>query len=177
MSVINTCKSYQNWRRYRVHNIFSSAQGQVTLKSMDKRGRNWNSSEILCLSWLPVSLMMIRSQLKALSCPQLFIHYKSMGGGGFQHSRASYSGTNSPIWLEIETEILCLSSLPASLMKILPNNEGAVHNNFSVISLWKLLVVMETRVLIQSATKPYAHFIPSFPEMCRSAPNTFIIAN
>ena len=42
--------------------FFSGAQGQVTPKSMDRCGRNSNSSEILWLPWLPASLMTIRSK-------------------------------------------------------------------------------------------------------------------
>ena len=38
-------------------------------------------------------------------------------------------------------------------------NKGAsVHNIFPTISLWELLVAIETSVLIQSAQKPYAAF-------------------
>ena len=53
-------RSDQNWRHYRVHNIFSSTQGQVILKSMDGCGWNSTLSEILWLSWLSASLMMTR---------------------------------------------------------------------------------------------------------------------
>ena len=41
------------------------AQGHVTPKSVIRCGRNSNSSEILCLSWLPASLTKIRSKVKA----------------------------------------------------------------------------------------------------------------
>ena len=51
----------------RIHNIFSDAQGQVTPKSMDGYGQNSNSSEILCMSWLPASVMKIRSKVKEIA--------------------------------------------------------------------------------------------------------------
>ena len=61
---------------------FLSTQGQVqvTRKGIVQYGRNSKSSEILCLSWLPVSLKMIQPNVKALSSGQYFLHlYKSMG--------------------------------------------------------------------------------------------------
>ena len=98
--------------------FFSGAHGQVTPKSMDGCGRNSNSSEILCLSWLPASLMTIRSKMRALLCPQNFLHYKSMAKifgaqGQVTPTRVVQSGSKSN-WCEI----LCLSSLSASLKKI-----------------------------------------------------------
>ena len=58
-------------------------------------------------------------------------------------------------------EILCLSWLSASLKKITWKWRCyRVHNIFSTISLWELLVAMETKLWIQSAPKPYAAFPP-----------------
>ena len=50
------------------------------------------------MSWLPVSLMMIRSKIKLLSCPQYFLHYKYMG----KFFDACNSEANSPLWLQME---------------------------------------------------------------------------
>ena len=41
-----------------------------------RSGQNSNSFEILGLSWLPVSLMKIRSKMETLPCPKHFLHYK-----------------------------------------------------------------------------------------------------
>ena len=45
------------------------SQGHVALKRISQSGPKSNSSEILCLSWLSASLDIIRSNMKALSCP------------------------------------------------------------------------------------------------------------
>ena len=60
-------------------NIFG-AQGQVTPKRMVRSGPKSNSSEMLCLSWLPASEKKIQSKMKALSCPQ---HFPSKFHGRF----------------------------------------------------------------------------------------------
>ena len=49
-------------------------QGQVTPKWVVWSGPKSNSSELLCLSWFPATLMMIRSKMETA-----FSHYKSMG--------------------------------------------------------------------------------------------------
>ena len=46
------------------------------LMLIDGCDRNSKFSEIFWLSWLPASLIMTRSKLKALLCPQHFLHYK-----------------------------------------------------------------------------------------------------
>ena len=48
--------------------IFSDAQGQLTPQSLVESGRNSNSSEILWLFSVPVSMKKIRSKMKALRC-------------------------------------------------------------------------------------------------------------
>ena len=58
------------------------SQGQVTPKRIVRSRAKSNSSEILCLTWLLACLKMIRSKLKAPSCPQHFSHYKSTGAFG-----------------------------------------------------------------------------------------------
>ena len=45
---------------------------------METRGSKSNSSELLCLSWLPATLMMIRSKMNELARRHQFPHYKSM---------------------------------------------------------------------------------------------------
>ena len=53
-------------------------QGQVTPKRVVCSVPKSNSSELLCLSWLP-ALMMIRSKMNKLAWRKHFFHYKSMG--------------------------------------------------------------------------------------------------
>ena len=47
-------------------------QGQVTPKRVVRSGPKSNSSEILCLSWLAATLMMIRSKMNELAWRQHF---------------------------------------------------------------------------------------------------------
>ena len=64
------------------------------------------------------------------------------------------SGRNSNL-----SELLCMSSLPASMIRIgwkKPRKCG--DTVFSIITLMKLSVAMETRVLIRSGPKPNAAF-------------------
>ena len=63
-----------NWpQRYQVRKckIFVT-QGQVTPKWVVWSGPKSNSSELLCLSWLPATLMMIRSKINKLAWRQHF---------------------------------------------------------------------------------------------------------
>ena len=60
-------------------------QGQVSFQktykwAMETRGPKSNSSKLLCLSWLPATLMMIRSKMNELAWRKHFpFFYKSMG--------------------------------------------------------------------------------------------------
>ena len=54
-------------------------QGQLTPKWVVWFGSKSNSTELLCLSWLPATLMMIRSKNERASMETPFSHYKSMG--------------------------------------------------------------------------------------------------
>ena len=81
-------------------------------------GRNLNSSKLLCMSSLPARMRMIESKMKELECSQDFSHYKSMGifpdaQGQLTPQSLVESGPNSNL-----SEILWLSSLPASMKKI-----------------------------------------------------------
>ena len=76
-------------------------QGHVTPKWLIRSGRNSNSSEILCLSWLPASLTKIRSKMNELACghyfPIIYVYGKS-----FRLSRTLNSVGNGPIWPKSE---------------------------------------------------------------------------
>ena len=56
-------------------------QGQITPKWVVWFGPKSNLSELLCLFWLPATLMMTRSKFKneRASMEKAFSHYKSMG--------------------------------------------------------------------------------------------------
>ena len=97
---------------------FSDAQGQRTLKSVVVSSQNWNSSKLSCMSSLPTRMKMIHTKMKELECSQDFSHYKSMGifpdaEGQLTPQSLVESGLDSNL-----SEILWLSSLPASLKKI-----------------------------------------------------------
>ena len=88
--------------------IFSDAQGQITLYSV----------VLSCMSSLPARMKMIHTKMKMLECSQDFSHYKSMGisqdaQGQLTPQSLVESGPNSNL-----SEILWLSSLPASMKKI-----------------------------------------------------------
>ena len=77
-------------------------QGQVTPKWVVWFGPKSNWTELICLSWLPATLMMIRSKMNKLACMETpFSHYKSMGIF-FRRSRASNSVVSGPIWPKFE---------------------------------------------------------------------------
>ena len=69
----------QDFSHYKSMGIFPDAQGQLTPQSLVRSGRISNSSELLWMVSLPVSMKKIRSKMKALECSQDFSHYKSMG--------------------------------------------------------------------------------------------------
>ena len=59
-----------------------------------------NPSELLCLSWLPATLMMIRSKMKELAWRQ---HFPTISlWEFFRRSRAATSVVSSPIWPKFE---------------------------------------------------------------------------
>ena len=125
MVVLLTCKNKEdpiNNKGARVFTTlyidFSDAQGQITLESVVVSGRNWNSSKLLCMSLLPTRMKMIHTKMKELEWSQDFSHYKSMGifpdaQGQLTLQSLVESGLNSN-----SSEILWLSSLPASMKKI-----------------------------------------------------------
>ena len=97
---------------------FSDAQGQITLELLVVSDRNLNSSKFSCMSSLPARMKMIHTKMKELERSQDFSHYKSMGifsdaQGQLTPQSLVKSGPNSNL-----SEILWLSSLPASMKKI-----------------------------------------------------------
>ena len=71
----------QDFSHYNSMGKFFHAQGRVTLKWIVWSVQKSNSSKIVCLSRLPVSLRKIQYKMKVLSCLR-FPHHKSMGAFG-----------------------------------------------------------------------------------------------
>ena len=69
----------QDFSHYKSMGIFPDAQGQLTPQSLVRSGRISNSSEMLWMFSLPVSMKKIRSKMKALEWSQHFPHYNPMG--------------------------------------------------------------------------------------------------
>ena len=125
MDVLVTCKYEEGLIKNEgarvdttLYSNFSDAQGQITLESAVVSGRNSNSSKLSCMFSLPARMRMIKSKMKELVCSQDFSHYKSMGifpdaQGQLTPQSLVESGPNSN-----SSEILWLSSLPASMKKI-----------------------------------------------------------
>ena len=75
------CSRLANWPQsiqVRKCKIFV-IQGQVTPEWVVWSGPKSNSSELLCLSWLLATLMMIQSKNERASMETAFSHYNSMG--------------------------------------------------------------------------------------------------
>ena len=123
-------------------------------------GRNWNPSKLLFMSSLPTRMKLIHTKMKELEWSQDFSHYKSMGifqdaQGQLTPQSLVESGPNSNL-----SEILWLSSLPASMKKIRSKMKAlACSQHFPIITLWELSVAMDTRVLIRSGPKSNASFL------------------
>ena len=80
--------------------------------------RNSNSSKLSCMSSIPARMKEIQLKMKALDCSQDFSHFKSMGifpdaQGQLTPQSLVRSGRISNL-----SEILWMSSLPASMKKI-----------------------------------------------------------
>ena len=98
--------------------IFSDAQGQITLKLVVVSCRNLDSFKLQYMSFLPARIRMIETKMKGLECSQDYSHYKSMGifpddQGQLTPQSLIRSGRISNL-----SEILWMSSLPASMKKI-----------------------------------------------------------
>ena len=88
-------------QRATVAHLSPMCQGQISFKktykwAMETRGPKSNSPGLLCLSWLPVTLMMIRSKMNELAWRHHFpiISLWEI----FQTSRTANSMVSGPIW-------------------------------------------------------------------------------
>ena len=91
-SKIKELECSQDFSHYKSIGIFPDAQGQLTPQSLVRSGRISNSSEMLWMFSLPVS-MKIRSKMKALEWSQHFPHYNPMGA-----IRCHGHQSSDPIW-------------------------------------------------------------------------------
>ena len=119
-------------------------------------GPKSNPSELLCLSWLQATLMMI--QMNELAWRQHFpiISLWEI----FRRSRVANSVVSSPIWPTFELvrdfmHVLVTCKYKKDQIK---NNWEKVETSFSHYKSMGVFCCQETRLLIQSAPKPYAAF-------------------
>ena len=92
-------------------------QGQVTPKWVVWSGPKSNLSELLCLYWLPTSLMTIRSKMNELAWRQHFPIISLWDFLDAQGQLTPQSVVRSG-WNSNSSKILCMSSLPASIKRI-----------------------------------------------------------
>ena len=103
---------------------FSEAQGQITLELVAVSGRNLNSSKLSCMSSLPARMRMIDSKMKELECSQDFSQYKSMGIFPDAQEQLTPQSLVRSGQISNLSEILWMSSLPASMKKIRSKIKG-----------------------------------------------------
>ena len=89
-------KAGQHFPHYNSMGKTFVAQGLVTLQKIIRPDTNSNWYEILCLSWLPANLKMLRSKLKALWSGQKFPLYNLM------RKIFVAQGQNNPTWPKFE---------------------------------------------------------------------------
>ena len=97
---------------------FSDAQGQITLVLVVVSGQKLNSSKLLCMSSLPARMRLIKSKMKELVCSQDFSHYKSMGIFPDAQGQLTPQSLVRSGQISNSSEMLWMSSLPASIKKI-----------------------------------------------------------
>ena len=109
-------------QRATIAHLSPMCQGQISFQktykwAMETRRPKSNLSELLCLSWLPATLMMIRSKMNELAWrhhfPIITLWEFFRPQGQITPYSVVRSGRNSNL-----SEILCMSSLPASIKRI-----------------------------------------------------------
>ena len=125
MVVLLTCKNEEDPIKNRGAGLFttlyinfSDVQEQITLVLVVVSGRNLNSCKLSCMSSLPARMRLIKSKMRELECSQDFFHYKSMGifpDGQGQLTPQSLVRSGQ---ISNSSEMLWMSSLPASMKKI-----------------------------------------------------------
>ena len=107
-------------------------------------GRNFNSSKLLCMSFLPAKMKMIESKMKEVGCSQAFFRYKSMGIFS-RRSRAANSAILGPTWpnFELVRDIMDIPVTCKYEEESIKNEGARVFITFlPIISLWKLSVAI-----------------------------------
>ena len=90
-------------QRATIANLSPMCQGQISFKkiqhtykwAMEIRGSKSNSSQLLCLSWVPATLMMIRSKMNELAGRH---HFPPLSLWDFLDLKAANSVISDPIW-------------------------------------------------------------------------------
>ena len=80
--------------------------------------RNSNSSKLSCMSSIPVRMKKIKLKMKAVDCSQDFSHYKPMGIFQDAQGQLTPQSLVRSGRISNSSEILWMSSLPASMKKI-----------------------------------------------------------
>ena len=141
-------------------------QGQISFQktykwAMETRGPKSNSPKFLCLSWLPATLTMIRSKMNEIAIALVYGKcFRPQGQLTLQS--VVQPGQNSNLY-----ELLCMSLLhvPASIKLIgSKTTKKRWRQHFSHYKSMGAFIAMETRVLSQSALKPYVAIPP--PQRC-----------
>ena len=125
MDVLVTCKYEEDPMKYKgvrvlttLHINFSDAQGQITLQLVVVSSRNLKSFKLSCMSFLPARMRMIESKIKELECSQYFSHYKSIRDFPDAQGQLTPQSLVRSGRISNSSEILWMSSLPASMKKI-----------------------------------------------------------
>ena len=123
-------------QRATIAHLSPMCQGKILFQktykwAMETKGPKWNSSELLCLSWLPATLMMIRSKMNKLAWRHHF-PITSLWGI-FRRSRAANSLVSGPIWPKFKLvrdfmHVLVTSKYKKDRIK---NNRENVETSFS----------------------------------------------
>ena len=97
---------------------FADAQGQITLELVVVSGRNFNSSKLTCMSFIPAKMRMVDSKMKALECSQDFSHNKSMGIFPDVQGQLTPQSLVRSSQISNSSEMLWMFTIPASIKKI-----------------------------------------------------------
>ena len=130
-------KFYQDWLtglrdiQVRKCKIFV-IQGQVTPKLVVWSGPKSNSFELVCVSWLPTTLMMIRSKMNDLAWRQHF-PIISLWENFFRRSRAANSVISGQIWpkFELVRDFMHVTVTCKYKKDRIKNNREKVETSFS----------------------------------------------
>ena len=136
MAVLLTCKNEEDLIKNRGTRVFttlcinfSDVQGQITLVLVVVSGRNLNSSKLSCMSSLPARMRLIKSKMKELECSQDFSHYKSMGIFPDAQGQLTPQSLVRSGRIYNLSEMLWMSSLPASMKKMRSKIEALVSQH------------------------------------------------